>query len=61
MGGPSNTVRLISYEYARLITFASDRAKFLNEWRSAGPTPDVEKIYEIDIPKDARMRQDAYR
>ncbi|KAJ7081841.1 hypothetical protein B0H15DRAFT_940396 [Mycena belliarum] len=43
-------------------TFKTVRAQFLSEWDgpSAAP-PKVEKVYQISVPRDVRVRHDAYR
>ncbi|KDR68591.1 hypothetical protein GALMADRAFT_1036536 [Galerina marginata CBS 339.88] len=41
--------------------FKNLRAQFLSEWESPTTHPTFEKVYEIILPRDARIRHDQYR
>ncbi|KAF8072196.1 hypothetical protein FPV67DRAFT_925682 [Lyophyllum atratum] len=42
-------------------TFRNYRDHFLSQWKSPEPAPTVDRIFEVDIPHDARIKQNAYR
>ena len=39
----------------------SVRAQFLSEWESADVSPALEKIYEVILPRDQRVRHEHYK
>ncbi|KAF8910518.1 hypothetical protein CPB84DRAFT_1812678 [Gymnopilus junonius] len=42
-------------------TFKNLRAQFLSEWESPTDSPSLERIYEIILPRDVRIRHDYYK
>ncbi|KAJ7592668.1 hypothetical protein C8J56DRAFT_480790 [Mycena floridula] len=42
-------------------TFNQVRAQFNSEWDSAGTSPNLEKVYEVTLPRDVRKRNESYR